>query len=94
MNQKFTNFEQFWQFLSRELKIPKKFGTVTGRGYKAVFEVNRIRFIFDDQMSRIEYKDSFEKCYNLYLDHAPRHEYKEVSFNASYVLPILIFYLR
>lgn len=90
----FTNFEQFWKFLSKELKTPKKFGTITVKWYKAVFEVNRIRFIFDDQMSRVEYENSFENCFNLYLSNAPRHEYKKYSYNASYVLPILIFYLK
>ena len=90
----FTNFEQFWQFLSKELKTPKKFNTIQDKPFKAVFEVNRVRFIFDDQLSRVEYKKSFEECFNLYKANAPRHEYRKASHNASYVLPILYFYVK
>ena len=90
----FTNFEQFWQFLSKELKTPKKFNTIQDKPFKAVFEVNRVRFIFDDQLSRVEYKKSFEECFNLYLTHAKWQAFRAISYNASYVFPILAFYVN
>jgi hypothetical protein len=87
-------FEKFWNLLAKELKKPKTFCTVTNKEYKAIFEDKRIRFMFEDLQSRVEYKKSFKDCFNLFFTNPMRKEYIKYSHNASYVLPILRFYLK
>ena len=89
----FANFEEFWTFLIKELKTPKKFNTVQDKRFTAQLMENKIVFRFDYQSSRVEYKKSLENCYELYLNNAERIKFR-CSHNASYVLPIFGFYLR